>query len=121
MKRLDVAIVRFMPFIICFHILYVLYKAWNGESVHGSEYIFGNSFIFSLSMFIISVSNRKYHCKWNRAQYLVLMVFPIVGYLDYKINFIQNVERYLLIISGLIIASLLYTFVMAINHFIFKR
>lgn len=121
MKGLDVTVVRFIPFIICFHILYVLYKAWNGISVHENEFVFGNSFIFAFSMFIISISNKKYHCKWNRAQYLVLMILPIIGFIDYKFDIISEAEHSIIITTSLIVASLIYTFVMSLNHFLFKR
>lgn len=84
MRKLDIFVVRFIPIIIFVYIAIIFVLAWQGYYNTMNEYILGNSFIYALSLFLISLSNPKYHCIWNRAMYVELMIVPLINFADAK-------------------------------------
>lgn len=121
MRDLDIAIVRLAPIIFFICIGFNIYNSWNGEYTLFSIYLHPNSALYALSLFLISLANKKYHCIWNRAMYLELIAFPLINYLDAKYNLFPDVVLYLRIVTYIYVGTLIATLFLAINHFIKKR
>lgn len=119
MKGLDVFIVRFTPFV-----LFLIFgiNAWC--CFHGYEEItltyelHGNSALYALALYLISLSNKKYHCRWNRAMYLYLIIVPIFNFLDATFYLFEEWDNYVAVIHCSYGAVAIYTAFMAIRHFI---
>lgn len=118
MKGIDIFIVRFLPFILFIIFGINVLCAYFGCHISDSYNLHGNSTIYASSLFAISLCNNKYHCKWNRAMYLYLIIIPIFNYLDCKLNFVRNTEYYLMILNISYLFTAAYTAFMAIRHFI---
>lgn len=117
MNRIDVAIVRFLPFV-----LYILIGVCTtliicGKDIDEFYLIHGNSAIYAAAMYIISLSNKRYHCKWNRAMYLFLIIVPIINYVDARWCVIPDEKTYIIIFNVMYLATAMWTAVMAIRHF----
>lgn len=117
MKNLDVLIVRLLPIILYFQIGYVVYNCWDGISTYPFNLFHSNSFPFSISLFIISLSNKKYHCIWNRALYIELSIIPLVNYIGAKYDIFNTEIRLYIVTYTLLIAGLI-TIILAVYHFI---
>lgn len=118
MKNMDVSIVRILPIFLFIHMAYCFVAAWNGDSNYPANLFHSNSVIYSLALFVISLSNKKYHCIWNRAMYVQLALTPLISYLDAKFNLIPNVEHLLYLFGATWILSLIITIGLAIVHFV---
>lgn len=118
MKGLDVFIVRFLPFILFVIFGINLHCAYNFIDITITYELHGNSFIYALALFIISLSNKKYHCIWNRAMYLFLIVVPIFNFLDAIFVFFEDIDTYIEIIYWTFGITALITAYLAIKHFV---
>lgn len=117
MNKIDVVIVRFLPFV-----LYILIGVCTtliicGKDIGEFYLIHGNSAIYATAMYIISLSNRRYHCKWNRAMYLFLIVVPIINYVDARWCIIPDERVYIIVFNTAYIGVALWTAIMAVRHF----
>ena len=117
MNKIDVVIVRFLPFV-----LYILIGVCTtliicGKDIGEFYLIHGNSAIYATAMYIISLSNRRYHCKWNRAMYLFLIVVPIINYVDARWCIIPDERVYIIVFNTTYIGVALWTATMAVRHF----
>ena len=117
MNKIDVVIVRFLPFV-----LYILIGVCTtliicGKDIGEFYLIHGNSAIYATAMYIISLSNRRYHCKWNRAMYLFLIVVPIINYVDARWCIIPDERAYIIVFNTAYIGVALWTAIMAVRHF----
>ena len=117
MNKIDVVIVRFLPFV-----LYILIGVCTtliicGKDIGEFYLIHGNSAIYATAMYIISLSNRRYHCKWNRAMYLFLIVVPIINYVDARWCIIPDKRVYKIVFNTTYIGVALWTATMAVRHF----
>ena len=117
MNKIDVMIVRFLPFV-----LYILIGVCTtliicGKDIGEFYLIHGNSAIYATAMYIISLSNRRYHCKWNRAMYLFLIVVPIINYVDARWCIIPDERAYIIVFNTAYIGVALWTAIMAVRHF----
>ena len=117
MNKIDVVIVRFLPFV-----LYILIGVCTtliicGKDIGEFYLIHGNSAIYATAMYIISLSNRRYHCKWNRAMYLFLIVVPIINYVDARWCIIPDERGYMSVCNTTYIGGALWTAIMAVRHF----
>lgn len=121
MKKFDVFLVRVLPIIMFLYIISVTINAWRGQYNVLSEYLMGNSFIYALTLFFISLSDRKYHCVWNRAMYIELMVVPLINYTDAKWDIFADSISMLMFISFTLILTLIATIILAVRHFIITR
>lgn len=121
MRGLDVAVVRFMPFIMYLFIGYVIISAWCGRYVIEAEFLFGNSLLYSTGFLVVSLSNKKYHCKWNRCMYAMLVLTPLINYLDAMFDLFKEAEQQLLFMSFIWIITAFSTMCLAMNSFFFKR
>ena len=117
MNKIDVVIVRFLPFV-----LYILIGVCTtliicGKDIGEFYLIHGNSAIYATAMYIISLSNRRYHCKWNSAMYLFLIVVPIINYVDARWCIIPDERAYIIVFNTAYIGVALWTAIMAVRHF----
>ena len=117
MNKIDVVIVRFLPFV-----LYILIGVCTtliicGKDIGEFYLIHVNSAIYATAMYIISLSNRRYHCKWNRAMYLFLIVVPIINYVDARWCIISDKRVYKIVFNTTYIGVALWTAIMAVRHF----
>lgn len=118
MKGLDVFIVRFLPFILFIIFGINLHCAYNFIDITITYELHGNSFIYALALFIISLSNKKYHCVWNRAMYIFLIVVPIFNFLDAIFVFFEDIDIYIAIIYWAFRITAITTAFLAIRHFV---
>lgn len=121
MRKLDIFILRFLPIIVFLNMGIVTLNAWCGELLSGNKYFLGNSFIYALALFLISLSNPKYHCVWNRAMYVELMLVPLINYADAKWCIFPDAVPMLITISATWIIAALVTVILALRHFIKPR
>lgn len=118
MKGLDVFIVRFLPFILFVIFGINVLCCYNGIDITITYNLHGNSALYAIALYLISLSNNKYHCVWNRAMYLYLIIVPIFNFLDATFNFVQSVDSYLLVLNISYLLTAIITAYLAIRHFI---
>ncbi len=118
MKGLDVAIVRLLPFILYIIFGVNLLCCSFGVDITLFYELHGNSAIYATALYLISLSNKKYHCKWNRAMYLFLIVVPIMNFLDSAFDIISDVRTYYIVIYIVYAIVAIYTAYHAIKHFV---
>lgn len=117
MNKIDVAIVRFLPFVLYILIGVCTTMIICGEDVGEFYLIHGNSAIYATALYIISLSNKRYHCKWNRAMYIFLIIVPIINYVDARWCVIPDERSYIILFNTMYIGTALWTAAMAIRHF----
>lgn len=118
MKGMDVLVVRFLPFIIYAIVCVQIINCWLGIDYYPFNLLHSNSAIYASALFAISLANKKYHCVYNRAMYIFLIVVPIFNYLDGYFVFFEDVDAYLWVISIASILTALITAYLAIRHFL---
>lgn len=116
MKGLDVFIVRFLPFVLYGLLLRSILLSANGIEDFPFRLLHSQSAIYSISLFLISLSNDKYHCIWNRAMYAELIFVPFMNYTDAKFNLLNEELSVILLVSSFVL-SLIATAYLAIRHF----
>lgn len=118
MKKLDIFIVRFLPFVL--FIIYGL-NVWSAildKEPFISYELHGNSVLYALSLFAISLANKRYHCVWNRAMYVFLVFVPLFNYIDSVFYIVETEEVYMSIIHISYGLTAIITAFLAIRHFI---
>lgn len=118
MKGIDVLVVRFLPFIIYAIVCVQIINCWLGIDYYPFNLLHSNSAIYASALFAISLVNKKYHCIYNRAMYVFLIIVPFFNYLDGHFVFFEDVEAYLWVISATSMLTALITAFLAIRHFI---
>lgn len=115
-KRIDVAVVRMLPFILyIYSIIVTIFELCGCElEVHK---LHGNSVVYAFSLFLISLSNKAYHCIWNRAMYVFLMVVPMFNYISVKTDILDD-STYIYCIVSILSSTAIATAYLAIKHFI---
>lgn len=118
MRKVDIIIVRFLPIIFFISIAILLIYSWSGSVFYAINNILGNSFIYALALFLISLSNPKYHCVWNRAMYVELMIVPLINFADAKWCIFPDAVLMLAVLSSTWVIAFIATIVLAIRHFV---
>lgn len=118
MKGLDILLVRFLPFVLFIQVGITIINAFNGIDDYPFNLLHSNSAIYAIVLFLISLSNKKYHCVWNRAMYAFLIFIPIFNFIDAVLNLFPEVETYFIIIYTTYGLTALITAYLAIRHFI---
>lgn len=118
MKGLDVLIVRLAPFVLYLLFGLDLLLANLGIDISLTYYLHSQSTLYVLCLFFISLSNKRYHCIWNRAMYLFLIIVPVFNYLDARFELIPVVETYITIVASAFGLTALITAYLAIRHFV---
>ena len=117
LRGYDVLIVRLLPFFLFIDLGRIIYNSWNGIDTPHYHYFHSNSAIYASALFLISLANKHYHCVWNRAMYVFLIVTPILNYIEYKFEIIYDEQWYAWIITIAYGATALFTAYKAIKHF----
>ena len=117
-KKADVFIIRFLPLVLFFILGDVLIDSWRGISQYPFNLFHSNSVLYALALFFVSLADSKYHCVWNRAMYVELMIFPLINYTDAKIGIFPDVESLLAVLTGTWFLTAGITIYLAVRHFI---
>ena len=118
MKGLDIFIVRFTPFILFLILGVNMWCCYDGVDITITYNLHGNSALYALAMFFISLSNKKYHCEWNTAMYVYLIFVPILNFIDAAFNLIPEIDTYLFVLFSTYTLVAVYAAFMAIRHFV---
>ena len=118
MKGLDVFIVRFLPFILFVITGINIICCANGIDVRDSYYLHSHSVIYASALFLISLCNKRYHCVWNRAMYIYLIITPCLNYIDVKLDLLPYHYGTLVFVVVLYGVTALITAYLAIKHFV---
>ena len=118
MKGLDVFIVRFLPFILFLVFTTNMIGSYCGVDMILSYELHGNSALYALALYGISLSNKRYHCIWNRAMYLFLIFVPILNFLDTALCLLPSERAYMTVVVISYLATVVATAFLAIRHFV---
>lgn len=121
MKKVDVFLIRYLPIVMLIYIGINIIYAWRGIIFTDADFIFANSFIYSLVLFFVSLADKKYYCVWNRAMYVEMMVVPLINYTDSKFTIFSTAEGLLITLSATWIITLVATIFLAVRHFVCPR
>lgn len=119
MKGIDALIVRLLPFVLFVVFGLNMMGSYYGIDMTLSYELHGNSALYALALYLISLSNKRYHCTWNRAMYLFLIFVPILNFLDTAFDFIPSQKAYMCVILILYLIIAIITASFAIRHFIY--
>lgn len=119
--RADISIVRMLPFVL--FILYgiALANSWCGVLPLWQKYLHCDSLLYAFSLFMISLSNKRYHCKWNRAMYAEAMIVPVINYVDARLGVFDDAVSMLITMSTIWSVTLILTAYLAIRHYMIPR
>lgn len=117
MRSLDVAIVRFLPFVLFLIIGIDIIFILEGVDVEYFYYLHSNSVLYSCGLYGISYSNKRYHCRYNRYMLLFLILTPIINYLEAKFSIFPSELYYLSFVISLYVTTMMVTSYLAIDHF----
>lgn len=118
MKGWDIFIIRFLPFILYIIFTLNVICTCNGYEPFISYELHGNSAIYALALFLLSLANKRYHCIWNRAMYIFLIFVPIFNYLEFTFVFFEEYDSYLWFMVSITILTAIATACLAIRHFV---
>lgn len=124
MKKLDIFIVRFLPLGLFILICYIIINSLLGNTdidYNAINQIHSNSLPYALALFLVSLSDKRYHCIWNRAMYVELMVIPIINYIEAKFHIFSDIDTIVLLYIISLILTLIATIILAVRHFIITR
>ncbi len=116
MKNIDVLIVRLLPFLLYVIVGVNMINAWNGIDGYPFNLFHSNSAIYAFALYLVSLSNKRYHCVWNRVMYVFLIVTPVLNFIDSCFEITHDVYVYFYIAWGLYIATGIATAYLAIRH-----
>lgn len=118
MKGLDVLVVRFLPFLLYVIVGINTICCFCGVDVTLSYELHGNSALYAIGFFLISLANSRYHCIWNRAMYLFLVLLPIINFVDSAFYIFPTDTSYMLTVVIFYILTAFITAYLAIRHFV---
>jgi hypothetical protein len=117
MRGYDIAIVRLLPFALFIEMGIHSLLACNGFNPCDYIYLHSNSVIYATALFFISLANHHYHCVWNRAMYVFLILVPTFNYIDSKFGFVPDKETYITLFHYAYGITAIITAYMAMRHF----
>lgn len=118
MKGLDVLVVRLLPFLLYIIVGVNTICCYCGVDVTLSYELHGNSALYAIGFFLVSLVNSRYHCIWNRAMYLFLVALPVINFVDSAFYIFPTDTAYMLTMLVLYILTAIATAFLAILHFI---
>ena len=121
MRGYDIIIVRLLPFALFIQMGVCSVIAQNGAYLNDFYNLHGNSAIYASALFFISLANKHYHCNWNRAMYVFLMIVPLFNYVDAKLNLVPTVDVYVKLFHIMYGITAAITAWMAFKHFTKSR
>ena len=117
-KRLDIFIIRILPLVL-FSVLGInLICCWCGTDISIMYELLGNSVIYAIALLLISNSNKKYHCVWNRVMYGCLIAIPVFNFIDTAFCLCKNGITYLIVVTAFFVTAMVLSSIMGIRHFI---
>lgn len=121
LKKLDIFIVRFLPLLLFLFLGGTIIDCWNGVFRYAFSLLHSNSIFYALALFLISLADKRYHCIWNRAMYIELIVFPLISYIDEKTGMFPDAESLLILLSVTWFVTAFASVVLAVRHFLKPR
>lgn len=118
MKGIDVLVVRLLPFILYVIIGVNTLCCFLGVDITITYELHGNSALYALGLFFISLANKKYHCVWNRAMYILLTLVPTINFFDSCFCIFPTITSYMATMLTLYVLTALITAYLAIKHFV---
>lgn len=118
MKGLDILVVRILPFILYAIIGIDIILAFKGVDLTAFYLLHSNSAIYALGLYLISYSNKKYHCEYNRYMLLCLIITPLINFFDEVFYIFPSEASYVYTIVGIYCFTLGATACAAVRHFI---
>lgn len=118
MRKWDILVVRFLPFALFVIFGLNVISAFRGGNGFIPYEIHGNSAVYALGLFLISLANNRYHCIWNRAMYIFLILVPLFNYLEATFCFSPSWDAYVYVVSIMYGITALVTAYLAIRHFV---
>lgn len=118
MKGLDVLVVRLLPFLLYIIVGVNTICCYCGVDVTLSYELHGNSALYAIGFFFVSLANSRYHCIWNRAMYLFLIALPVINFVDSAFYIFPTDTSYMLTMLILYILTAIITAFLAIRHFV---
>lgn len=117
MRGYDIAIVRLLPFALFIEM--GIHSLLTQKEIYPYDYAFlhSNSAIYATALFFISLANHHYHCVWNRAMYVFLILVPTFNYIDSKFGFVPDKETYITLFHYAYGITAIITAYMAMRHF----
>ena len=68
-------------------------------------------------MYVVSLSNKKYHCVYNRLMYIVLILTPVINFLDYEFEIFEPTNSQYVFMLYMYLVVLAITAFLAVKHF----
>jgi hypothetical protein len=118
MKGLDVLVVRLLPFLLYIIVGVNTICCYCGVDVTLSYELHGNSALYAIGFFLVSLANSRYHCIWNRTMYLFLVALPVINFVDSAFYIFPTDTAYMLTMLVLYILTAIITAFLAIRHFV---
>ena len=117
MRGYDIAIVRLLPFALFIQMGICSLMVKCGNNPLDFYNLHSNSAIYATALFFISLANHHYHCVWNRAMYVFLILVPTFNYIDAKFGFVPDKETYITLFHYAYGITAIITAYMAMRHF----
>lgn len=117
MKNADVFIVRILPFVLYIILGVNIYLSKDGVDMRDLYILHSNSAIYAAAMFVVSLSNKKYHCVYNRLMYIVLILTPVINFLDYEFEIFEPTNSQYVFMLYMYLVVLAITAFLAVKHF----
>lgn len=121
MKNADVFVVRILPFVLYLILGINIILGFCGVAVREWSLLYSYSAIYASSLLIVSLSNKKYHCLYNRLMYAVLIIAPVLDLLDFEYEIIEPTHKQYNLLLFVYLAVLIATALLAVNHFIKRK
>lgn len=118
MKGLDIFVVRFLPFVLYAILGINILLAFRDVDLTAFYLLHSNSAIYALGLYLISYSNKKYHCEYNRYMLLCLIVTPLINFFDEILYIFPSESSYIYTFVGIYCTTLVITAYLAVRHFI---
>lgn len=119
MRELDIFVVRFIPFLLFMIFVSNVMCCWfEVEDVELGYELHGNSALYASGFFLVSLTRKRYHCVWNRAMYVFLILVPCFNFLDALLDIVPDIKTYCITLwlSAMLTATI--TAYLAIRHFV---
>ena len=120
-RKIDVLVVRFLPFVIFIIMGIRLLCEALSLKTPALFILHKDSVIYPLALLVISLSNSKYHCVWNRTMYAFLILVPVVDFIDASIPSYDASKIRLIIKEVVFVIIAIITATMSIRHFIITK
>lgn len=117
MKNADVFIVRVLPFVLYILLGINIFMSKNGTDMRDLYILHSNSAVYAAALFVVSLCNKKYHCVYNRLMYIVLILTPVLNFLDYEFELFEPTNSQYIFMLYMYLVVLIVTAILAINHF----